>query len=379
MGRRRRQACRFDRQSLRGAVERHRPGRSLHRRDDEDEAACLGGARLRRPRPPAHRPGDRKAKPAARDAPAVERAERARRRGAIATADRRYFHEVLAKRQQIINALVAHKPTGAAGAEWIAIPNRSLEPIINVANTAFDLTIRHAADEADVAQRYFLLALLLMLFFAGFGLYGTGLVIRRVARPMARITAAVRSVAAGDLAGVIPFAERDDEIGDLARALAVFRANAEAKQRMEGELIRQERLSAVGQLTATVAHELRNPLAAIRNCAYLLREMVGGTGELERPVARIERSVARCENIIGDLLSFTRMRDLERAPVAVDEWLDELLGEQKLPDGVALSRNLGAPGRRLDLDAERMRQVIINLVDNAAQAMSEQTDAARER
>ena len=300
-------------------------------------------------------------------------------REAIATADRLYFHETRARRQQIIDALVAKKPTGAAGAQWIGIPNRDLEPIINVANTAFDLTMQHARAEADTAQRSFLLAVMLMLFFLGFGVYGTGLVIRRVARPMATITAAVRAVAAGDLAGSIPFEARDDEIGDLARALAVFRANAVAKEQMEGELVRKERLSAVGKLTATVAHELRNPLAAIRNSAYMLREMVGGTGALERPVTRIERSVARCENIIGDLLNFTRLRELSRASVVVDDWLGEVLGEQKLPEGIDLSRQLAAPGRRIDIDAERMRQVVINLVENAAQALIAQADTTRER
>jgi signal transduction histidine kinase len=300
-------------------------------------------------------------------------------RDAVVTADRVYFGDVRARRKQIIEALTAGKLPGQAGVDWIAIPNRDLEPVINVANTAFDLTMQHAAAEANAARRYFILATLLMLFFVGFGVFAMGLVIRRVARPMATITAAVRSVAAGDLSGAIPFEQRNDELGDLARALAVFRDNAVAKQRMEGELIRKERLSAVGQLTATVAHELRNPLSAIRNCAYVLREMVGGTGALERPVARIERSVARCDNIIADLLNFTRMRELQRASIVADDWLGEVLGEQKLPEGIVLSRLLAAPGRRIDFDADRMRQVVINLVENAAQALIEQADKAGER
>ncbi len=300
-------------------------------------------------------------------------------RDAVAKADRLYFDEVRAKRKQIIDALTAGKPTGQPGAQWIGIPNRDLEPIINVANTAFDLTMRHATAEADAAERYFFAAGLLMLFFSGLGALAIGLVMRRVVQPMARITEAVRAVAAGDLAAAIPFAQREDELGDLARALAVFRDNAAAKERMEGELIRKERLSAVGQLTATVAHELRNPLSAIRNCAYMLRELVGGSGELERPVARIERSVARCDRIIGDLLNFTRMRELNRAAVAVDEWLDDVLDEQKLPEGITLTRHLAAPGEKIDVDADRMRQVVINLIENAAQALSEQSGDAAER
>jgi len=138
----------------------------------------------------------------------------------------------------------------------------------------------------------------------------------------------------------------------------------------------------VGQLTATVAHELRNPLSSIRNCAYTLREMVGGSAGLERPVARIERSITRCDRIIADLLDFTRMRELQLSSIALDDWLAELLAEQKLPDGIALVRNFAAPGRQLDFDGDRMRQVIVNLIENAAQAMDSQAEAdpsSRER
>jgi signal transduction histidine kinase len=289
----------------------------------------------------------------------------------IATAQRLYFGEVRADHKLIVDALIAGKPTGEAGAVWIGIPNRSLEPLINIANTAFDLTASHAKAEVDAAQRHFLVSIALMLFFIGFGLFATGLVNRRVVRPMATITEAVRSVAAGDLATGIPFKQRRDELGDLARALAVFRDNAFAKQRMEGELIRKERLSALGHLTATVAHELRNPLSAIRNAAYVLRDLIGGSGVLERPVARIERNVARCERIIADLLDFTRIRDLQRTSIAADEWLGGVLDDQKLPDGVTLVRQLAAAGRQVEFDGERMRQVVINLVENAAQALAE--------
>jgi signal transduction histidine kinase len=297
----------------------------------------------------------------------------------IATAQRLYFGDVRADHKLIVDALIAGKPTGAAGAVWIGIPNRSLEPLINIANTAFDLTAAHAKAEVEAAQRHFLLSIALMLFFIGFGLFATGLVNRRIVRPMAMITAAVRSVAAGDLTTGIPFKLRRDELGDLARALAVFRDNAFAKQRIEGELVRKERLSALGHLTATVAHELRNPLSAIRNAAYVLRDLIGGSGVLERPVARIERNVARCERIIADLLDFTRIRDLQRASIVADEWLGGVLDEQKIPDGITLVRQLAAPGRQIAFDGERMRQVVINLVENAAQALTGQESEAGDR
>lgn len=290
-------------------------------------------------------------------------------RDAVQQARQVYFGETRAKRKAIIDALTAGRAPDVTGADWVTISNRGLETLINVPNIAFDLTEAHAAQEVEAAQGNFLGALFLMLFFSALGLFAVLLVVRRVTRPMAQITASVRAVAAGDLDHTIPFAGRGDEIGELARALEVFRDNARDKLRMEDELIRKERLSALGQLTATVAHELRNPLSAIRNAAYVLREMVGGTGAMERPVARIDRSVARCDRIIADLLNFTRAKELQRAPVAADAWIEELLNEQKLPEGVELVRKVSPSKRPIHLDGDRMRQVLINLLDNAAQAM----------
>jgi len=139
----------------------------------------------------------------------------------------------------------------------------------------------------------------------------------------------------------------------------------------QGELLRKERLSALGQLTATMAHELRNPLSAIRNTLFSVKETAAASGvDLARPLGRVERSVERCDRIIKDLLDYTRIKDLHRNALAPDPWVGEVLDEQKLPEGVALIRQLDAKCL-VAIDTERMRRVIINLLDNAAQAMAD--------
>jgi len=148
----------------------------------------------------------------------------------------------------------------------------------------------------------------------------------------------------------------------------------------QDELLKKERLSALGQLTATVAHELRNPLSAIRNTAYAIRETAGPDAlRFERPLARLERSILRCENLISDLLHFTRPKEVKRTPVDFDGWLAEILDEQKMPDGFVLEQQLKAGGALVALDAERFQRVIINLLENAVQAIdgSATRDAAR--
>jgi len=163
---------------------------------------------------------------------------------------------------------------------------------------------------------------------------------------------------------------------ELARR--VEERTAELKHAQE-ELLRSERLSVLGQLTATVAHELRNPLSAIRNSVYAIKEFVSGKGlALDRPLTRIERSIARCDGIVTDLLDYARSRQLQSTEQVVDQWLGEVLDEQKLPSHVRLSRDLAAPGVIAAFDPERLRRVMVNLVDNAVQSFPDGAPNARE-
>jgi signal transduction histidine kinase len=149
----------------------------------------------------------------------------------------------------------------------------------------------------------------------------------------------------------------------------------------QDELLKSERLSTLGQLTATVAHELRNPLSAIRNTTYYaIREAAGSDRvQFERPLARIDRSIVRCENLVSDLLDFTRPKEPNKKPLKLDTWLDEVLDDQKMPEGISLERRLAAPTVLAAIDADQFRRVVINLIENAAQAISGNDGRIREQ
>ncbi len=138
------------------------------------------------------------------------------------------------------------------------------------------------------------------------------------------------------------------------------------------DLNRKQRLATLGQLIGSVGHDLRNPLGVMRNSlAAITVAAEQAELNLKRPLERCERSIRRCEGIIDDLLDHTRVRELKLAPTALDSWLEAILDEQTLPEGIVLQRDLAAAGVDVPLDPDRFRRVIVNLFDNACQAMVE--------
>jgi PAS domain S-box-containing protein len=157
--------------------------------------------------------------------------------------------------------------------------------------------------------------------------------------------------------------------------------NAELEERVEErtaalraaqeELVKRERLATLGQLTATVSHELRNPLGAIRTSLYVVEKKTAqGDNRMSAAIGRINRSITRCDNIIDELLDFTRVRDLQFQQLRVNKWLIALLEEQPVPESISVHRNLDTDNVRVSADPDRLRRAVINIYENACQAMA---------
>jgi PAS domain S-box-containing protein len=141
-------------------------------------------------------------------------------------------------------------------------------------------------------------------------------------------------------------------------------------QAAQQELVRKERLAVLGQLTATVSHEIRNPLGTVANSLFMMRETLGQEclAQMKRPLALAERSVQRCDGIISELLDFTRQRELRREPLLLDTWLAGTLDEMVWPATVQCHWHF-ASGATVMADPERLRRALVNAVTNALQAM----------
>lgn len=133
---------------------------------------------------------------------------------------------------------------------------------------------------------------------------------------------------------------------------------------------RQERLASLGEMSAVLAHEIRNPLTSLKGHAQLLEELAPPEGRLGKKAGRIATEVVRLEALVNDLLDFVRAGSVdpcEAAPVGLlREAVDMVPGKERVELSVG-----EAPGK-WKLDPVRVRQVLVNLVQNACQADPEE-------
>jgi len=136
-------------------------------------------------------------------------------------------------------------------------------------------------------------------------------------------------------------------------------------------LLRAERLAAIGQLGASVGHELRNPLGIIKNSAYYVNMKLQDADEkVKKHLGIIEKEIARSNKIISDLMNFARDKKLALQKTQINAIVQDALSRTPVPDTVAVIVKLGGDLPPLMADPSQIEQVFINVIANAAQAMT---------
>ena len=159
---------------------------------------------------------------------------------------------------------------------------------------------------------------------------------------------------------------------NLAQMNNEMNQNLKSLHAAQDQLLKKGRLEQLGQLTATIAHELRNPLGAVRTSAFLLERKTRGKDlGIESQLQRINSGIARCDNTITQLLDFSRSRQVITNQEDFDSWLEKIVSEeaQRLPVSVLLNCKLGLEGLSVAFDAARMQRAVANLISNASEAM----------
>lgn len=140
-------------------------------------------------------------------------------------------------------------------------------------------------------------------------------------------------------------------------------------QSMQKDLIKSEKFATIGRLASSVAHELRNPLAAIKNISYFLSKL--GTFSEEKKskqmVGMLSAEVQRANKIITDLLDYSKSKKLNKLSIDIVSFINKVIPAVPLPTNIKILTNL----EQFDivLDPDKMTQVLINLITNARDAM----------
>jgi signal transduction histidine kinase len=216
---------------------------------------------------------------------------------------------------------------------------------------------------------------------------------RHVTRPLDQLTAAAEGLAGGDLEAAVPV-HRRDEVGRLARSFdrmrhQVVEARARLEQRVaerteelrealtslreaQEELVRQERLATLGQLSSGVGHELRNPLAVMTNALYYLDLVLEeATPEVREYLGILRHQVGLSEKIVTDLLDFARIKPPERQELPLPALAEQQLERLDLSNGLEVRRDFPGDLPAVYCDPVQVGQVVLNLLTNAAQAMGD--------
>ncbi len=139
-------------------------------------------------------------------------------------------------------------------------------------------------------------------------------------------------------------------------------------------LVKQTRLAAIGQIGASIAHELRNPLGAVRNAIYFIRRYAAppeaGDG-LEEHLAIIDEEIAAADRIISDLAEMTRWRPPIKQMTNLGKLIRHAFERADLPDTIHWSADLDPEPFMLEVDAGQLLQVVSNLISNAVQALQD--------
>jgi len=228
---------------------------------------------------------------------------------------------------------------------------------------------------------------------------------RSIFQPIERMAAVMKRIEAGEEKARVGTVVRDDELGQLARTfdnlldmldarrtelqrwadeldIMVAARTAELEmanatlRRAHQQLVMNEKLTAIGELTAGVAHEINNPVAVIQGNLELLREVLGkGAEPVREEIRMIDEQAGRIHGIVAKLLQFARPGDFAGYTDAVD--VSALVNDCLVLTRHNLSRGnvrvevvLNA-SRKVEINRGELQQVLINLIVNAMQAMPE--------
>lgn len=157
-----------------------------------------------------------------------------------------------------------------------------------------------------------------------------------------------------------------DRLFDLELAIMLETYKLEADDRLR----RRERLATIGQLAASIGHDLRNPLSVMESSLYILRRRAGADERMLKHVERIGQQIVECDSIITHLLEMARNQPPRRTTVQLRKLVDESIVAARVPTRITVELE-GIDDRELYVDHALVKQALVNLLVNSIQAQRE--------
>jgi signal transduction histidine kinase/ActR/RegA family two-component response regulator len=201
---------------------------------------------------------------------------------------------------------------------------------------------------------------------------------RLISSQIRAMTTAMGRLAAGDTTIEIPAQGSKDEIGDMAKAVDVFKQNmihadrlAAERRVIEQQLIQAQKMEAIGNLTGGMAHDFNNVLGVIIGNLDLLARLIKADPAASELCGEALDGATRCADLIARLLAFARRQPLRPEQIDVNALVSDisrLLG-RVLGDNIALSHDLDAAAWPVTADPAQLEAALVNLATNARDAM----------
>lgn len=209
------------------------------------------------------------------------------------------------------------------------------------------------------------------------GVFGAILLARRITNPIKKLVEATMRISRGDFSQKIRL-DSHDEIGELAQSFNKMTEQLlEARQKMEiaqKKLIQAEKLASIGRMSASIAHEIRNPLTSVKLNIQKIEESPH-LDEFEREhLALSEEGIRQIEKFVKELLNFARVTELKLENFSLPQIFDEsvkILSDSLTRKKIHLQRDIASRLPLVKVDGDKIRQVFLNILRNAIEAVDE--------
>ncbi len=202
------------------------------------------------------------------------------------------------------------------------------------------------------------------------------LIVRTISRPLQRLTVAAVQVTNGEYGTEVDLRRSNDEIGLLAESFNEMSRkmadDIEQLRQLNEQLIRTEKLAAMGTLSAGVAHEVNNPLAAISSLIQMMQSKNDLNSETQERLKLISTQIGRITQVTRDMMDFARVRPAAKNLVDVNNVIEtslRLASFDKSFQRLHLKKEYAENLPRVFADHDQLQQVFLNLFLNARDAM----------